>query len=304
MKTNLFKPMLAASGTFDATKFRFPLYASPKIDGIRAVVLNEQLLARSLKPIPNLFISSLLSGLEQLELMDGELTVGSPFSKDVYKQTVSGVMTIVGEPDFKFNVFDQVGKEIYTTRRKNLEDKVKRLPKSLRKYIQIHEQKLINSPDELPAYEKSCVELGYEGVIVRLPEGRYKFGRSTFKEQFLVKFKRFEDGEARIVGFKARRHNGNEAQINELGNKSRSLKKEGMVELETLGALIAVGINGTYKDVQFDVGTGFSDDLANHIWTNRESFLDTIFKYKYDPNGNYEKPRFPVYQGARDLVDM
>ena len=92
--------------------------------------------------------------------------------------------------------------------------------------------------------------------------------------------------------------------LNELGVKARSSKKAGMVELETLGALIAVGVNGTYKDVQFDVGTGFSDDLADHIWTNRESFLDTVFKYKYDPNGNYDKPRFPVYLGPRNPIDM
>jgi len=56
---------------------RFPLLASPKLDGIRAIVRNGQVLGRSLKPLPNKLIQRML-GREDLEGLDGELIVGNP----------------------------------------------------------------------------------------------------------------------------------------------------------------------------------------------------------------------------------
>jgi DNA ligase 1 len=47
-----FKPMLAVD-CGDVNALRFPLFASPKLDGVRAVVMNGGLMSRSLKPIPN-----------------------------------------------------------------------------------------------------------------------------------------------------------------------------------------------------------------------------------------------------------
>lgn len=65
-----FKPMLAAT-VVDRTKLRFPFLASPKLDGIRCIVLDGQVLSRSLKPIRNKFIVKQLQGLPNL---DGELS--------------------------------------------------------------------------------------------------------------------------------------------------------------------------------------------------------------------------------------
>ena len=49
--TKAFKPMLASP--MELEHVRWPMYASVKLDGIRAVVRDGKLLSRSLKPIPN-----------------------------------------------------------------------------------------------------------------------------------------------------------------------------------------------------------------------------------------------------------
>jgi DNA ligase-1 len=58
----MFKPMLASPA--DMSKLRFPLWLSPKLDGIRALVINGVVMSRSLKPIPNQHVQSLFGHLE------------------------------------------------------------------------------------------------------------------------------------------------------------------------------------------------------------------------------------------------
>ena len=70
--TTSFKPLLAKD--YDPALLRFPVLASPKIDGVRATVLNNQLVSRSLKPIPNKLVFKALSN-SALHGVDGELTV-------------------------------------------------------------------------------------------------------------------------------------------------------------------------------------------------------------------------------------
>ena len=43
---------------------------------------------------------------------------------------------------------------------------------------------------------------GYEGLMLRDPNGVYKFGRSTVKENILLKVKDFMDDEAEIISFR------------------------------------------------------------------------------------------------------
>ena len=86
--TRSFAPMLASDAELD--KLRFPLLASAKLDGVRAVVKNGVVLSRSLKKIPNDYVQSLFKHLEHF---DGELIVGEPTSKTCYRDTVSGVMS-------------------------------------------------------------------------------------------------------------------------------------------------------------------------------------------------------------------
>jgi len=290
--------MLAAT-VQDITTLRYPLLASSKLDGVRAFVENGLVLSRSRKLIPNLHVQE---KFKYLEGYDGELIVGDPTAKDCYRTTVSGVMSQSGEPTVHFMVFDQVRipTDFFQYRLQCVEDKY-RLP-----------HRGIDSSEELLHYEEEILNSGYEGVILRDPKGRYKFGRSTLREQGMLKLKRFEDSEGVVVGFDELMHNGNPATTNALGHTEHSSHKAGLVGRNTLGALVVKIPEGFLIEAgrwdgtgnTFNIGTGFTDAERAHIWQEREAFKGAIVKFKYLPIGVKDKPRHPVFLGWRHKEDM
>ena len=249
----MFKPTLAVNA--DLAKIVYPVYASPKLDGIRCSIVGGKALSRKLKPIPNKHVYDTLSK-NVLEGLDGELIIGSPTSKTVYTDSVSGVMRHTGTPAFTYYVFDMHDAPSPYARRRSL------MLTSLGlgnwagfPQICLLEQNLIHNEIELLAYETAKVAEGYEGVILRSPEAPYKFGRSTVKEGYLLKVKRFEDSEAEIIGIEEEMHNANAAETNELGRTKRSSAKAGKVGKGTMGALV---VRDIHSGVEFNIGTGFT----------------------------------------------
>lgn len=287
------KPMLASPA---GPIIPYPMLLSPKLDGIRCLIIDGVAVGRSLKPIPNKHAQRLF-GRPELNGLDGELIVGSPTAKDVFQQTSSGVMSIEGEPEVMFHVFDDFMETGGFQRR--LHTAHRRIKKQ--KFCEPVPHDQILNEDQLAEWEQDYLAMGYEGVMLRHPDGPYKHGRSTAKEAWLLKVKRFEDGEARIIGFRALMHNANEAKRNELGYLERPSHKAGKVSKQTLGALIVKDLK---TGVEFDIGTGFTADQRQLLWSVGDNLIGRIVKYKSQPTGVKEKPRFPVFLGFRDAVDM
>src|SRR5574337_1500729 len=96
--------LLAAKANL--AKLRFPLIASPKIDGIRAIVLKGLLLSRQFKLIPNEHAQALF-GRPEYEGFDGELIAAPPTAPDLFQLTTSVVMSqSVKCGALRFMVFD------------------------------------------------------------------------------------------------------------------------------------------------------------------------------------------------------
>lgn len=278
---------------------KFPCYASPKIDGIRCHIDVEDnkvvALTRANKPIPNELLRQKLiqSGINYF---DGELTLGEPTSPNVFRNTTSVVMS-KEHPDWdkiQFNVFDLAIKQYPFSIRKNMLDIIQS-----KGFIRLVEQRLITNVIELSHFEEECLKKGYEGICTRSVDGFYKEGRSTLKEQKLLKIKRFKDAEAIVVGFEEKMHNENELTVNELGHAHRSSCKDAMIPADTLGALV-VNMNGTV----FSIGSGFDNVTRDYIWANRDNLIGSIVKFKYFPVGVKDAPRFPIFLGFRDKDDM
>jgi DNA ligase-1 len=238
--------------------------------------------------------------------MDGELGVGSPTDPDFYRNTVSAVMREDGEPDFRFYVFDRVDlfeekARPYVRRVIDLADISLRA--ELGEQFVPHRWQLLHSRDDLDRYEERALTEGYEGVMIRDPDGPYKQGRSTAKEGYLLKVKRFNDAEGRIVGFEEKMHNGNAAFTSEIGRTKRSSHQENMVPTGTLGALILEGVTA-FEGLRFNVGTGMDDALRADIWSRRDDLMGSLVKFKYFAIGGKDLPRFPVFLGFRDSTDM
>ena len=284
--------MLADPIDFD--KVRWPLLGSVKLDGIRCFLPEGKPLTRSLKDIPNKFIRETLSAFHY-DKFDGEIIVGDPAAKDCYHVTNSAVMSRDGEPDFTFWVFDLVHPELpYLERYKILEDVA--LPR-----VKVLDQFWLENMDELLAFEEQCLNEGHEGIMLRQPQAKYKFGRSTAKGGELNKLKRFVDFEARILGYEEEMENTNEAKVNALGLTERSSHKAGLVGKGRLGALICEEPNNL---LPFRVGTGFTAKQRAELWEIRESLPDQLAKLKSFPVGVKDLPRFSVFLGLRDRRDL
>lgn len=287
------KPMLAAPA---GELIHLPALLSPKLDGIRCLIIDGVACGRSLKPLPNKYVQKLF-GRPELNGLDGELIVGLPTAKDVFQATSSGVMSIEGEPEVMFHVFDDFTESGGFQRR--LHTAQRRIKKQ--KCCIGVDHHLIKAAADLNQWEEDYLTLGYEGVMLRSLDGPYKHGRSTAKEGYLLKVKRFEDSEAKIVGFSELMHNANEAKRNELGHLERSSHKAGKVGKQMLGA---VTVQDLKTGVEFDIGTGFTEDQRKKLWAERKDLIGLTVKYKSQPTGVKEKPRFPVFLGFRDKVDM
>ena len=292
------RPMLAEKAPSDRSKLSYPLLASPKLDGVRCLIKDGKPVSRTLKPIPNSHIQEVLSRPE-LEGLDGELIVGDPAAPGCLSRTVSGVMSEAGQPDFTFFVFDNWRREEqYSSWHYNFFRSLKSC--GPRPYIEYLPQETQTSVWHLDQYIERQLDKGFEGVVTRSPDSLYKFGRSTLKQQWMLKIKERERSEALVVGTIPLLHNWNMPEINALGLTERTSHKDNKVEAAMLGALVCQ----TPEGVTFKVGTGFTLEQRERMWNDRDELIGLICSYEHSPYGIKQAPRNPSFIGFRNPIDM
>ena len=272
------------------------------VHNCRAVVLDSVVYSRTMKPIRSEAIQRLF-GKPEYNNFDGELIYGSASSQDCFNKSTSFCMSRdipagMDEKEAKFFVFD------YYDTDHSFIDRIDKIITGWPEETQVYKlsQYLVNDAEQLLAYEKQFVDAGFEGLMCKSVNGRYKEGRSTLKEGILGKLKRFSDSECIVLGFEEKLHNTNEAKVNELGYTERSSSKDGLVGAGTLGALLVKDIK---TGVEFSIGSGYNDEQRKEIWENQEQWIGQVVKYKYFAvQSSYSKPRFPIYLGIRDQDDM
>lgn len=293
------RPLLAAT-LDDISTLKYPVLATPKLDGIRVLKVGGKAVTRKFKPIPNTYIKELL----EKHLPDG--VDGEIMTPGTFNDIQSKVMSFDGEPEFTFYAFDYVKDSLIKPYKDRMLDMVNALESVVKDStlpfsINLLTPVLVRTVDELLELESQCLEHGFEGVMIRQPDGKYKCGRSTPKEQILMKLKRFMDAEARVIDFEEKMQNDNVQERDEFGLAKRSSKKEGLIPANTLGSLIVEDLN---SGVRFGIGSGFDDELKREIWINRTKYKNKIVKYKYQSVGAKDAPRFPVFLGFRSELDL
>lgn len=313
---NVKKPMLAVDYE-DVKNIQFPVYASPKLDGVRGLIDEGSELARvrsrALKLIPNVKVQDLLSLVPAG--FDGELIAGDPTAKDAYRKTVSMVMSDDKPVDgLAFHVFDIQADGPYTKRLVQLQSY---FYDHFGAHLTFVPQTLVYNIADLLALEEEYLTLGYEGLILRTPNSPYKHGRSTLKDGYLLKMKRFADGEATILGVTELMHNDNDAKTNELGHTSRSHQKAGMRPSGTMGTLV---VKDNVTGINFEIGTGFDAIERKRFMPEvltiigetegdkkpiyQTSLEGAMVKYRHFLVGAKDKPRHPSFQGFRAPFDI
>lgn len=284
----------------DLAKIRFPILASPKIDGFRCV-LGEHPLTSRLSRFPNEYFHSELSGvLQQGTLLDGEVVVGSRSAKGVLGRTSSGLTSRQGEPDFTLWVFDRPGESHFMYRYASATNLVQALG---HRRIRILRHRLIYELKDLERYIEEKLDLGFEGVMTRSPKGPYKEGKSTLREQYLLKIKPFDTFEARITGYYEEMENTNEAKRLVTGKINRSSAKAGKKAKGTLGGFIGKELK---TGVEVRVGGGFTAKQRRDFWLRRDELVDTgaIMSCTKQKVGEKDKPRHPNFSHLRPEWDV
>lgn len=285
------KPLLA--GKFNSEKAKFPYAATPKIDGIRFLMVGGAALTRSFKPIRNEYLQKILSS-NLPEGIDGELTSGSTF------QECSSIMRIKGEPDFKVWIFDFVNPKGELKPYKERMDELRKFENFNIPSYEILFPKIVSNQEQIDQLMINNLNAGYEGLMLRDPNGIYKFGRSSVKENILLKVKEFMDDEAEIISFREKMINTNEGLKDNFGRTKRSSCQDGLKPSGTLGGLILRNSEG----LEFSCGSGLNDALRDEIWKNKSKYLGKLVKYKFMSKGIKDLPRHPVFMGFRDETDL
>ena len=280
---------------------KYPVLATLKKDGIRAIKLGD-LASRTLKKIPNLSISERSKKLPygfDMELWNPALT---------YDQVESIVMSKRHKDEglIQFHVLDWYTEGHYE----------RRLRLAYEACHSSFESRLIEpNPDIIhPScfYARNAGELMYffkqsedqdgEGICFRLPDSPYKQGRSTLREQYLIKLARYTRAECVIVGFEEQLLNTNPEETNFVGLTKRPSFKAGMIGKGVLGAFLVKNKEG----VEFRIGTGvgLTDKKRAEIWDSRVAWIGKTIVYKSKKHGEKLKPRSPIYVGERKDIDL
>jgi DNA ligase-1 len=297
----MFKPLLAPNEDplkfpdyFD--KLQYPLWCSPKYDGIRGVVKHGSVLSRSGLRLPSRQVQELYSAFAHF---DGEIIEGNPQDFGVYNRTQSHVMSHDKPGNLSFHVFDFTHEFLLNEPFSViLAELMVLLPE--RADVMLIPHIPVHNLDELLAYEDLCLDQGFEGIMMRNPNAPYKQGRATFRQNIIYKLKRFEDAEAEVVGFEEQMHNDNELEKDELGYAKRSTKKDGLKAADTLGKFLV-----EFQGQTITVAPGaFTHPQRKYIWENQNRFLGELLKFRFFNHGSKNKPRQPRAVGWRDKMDL
>lgn len=277
----------------------YPIVGSPKLDGFRCIV-DEEPKTSSLKPWPNDFIRNELSN-PIYHGFDGEIVVGNPTDPNVYHNTSGPVRRRDGQPDFKLYVFDRWNAGNYNYKERWL-DWMETIPENLNRII-VLEQRLLNSREEVLAYEKELLEQGFEGAMIRSIDGLYKQGRCSYRDMNIFKRKPFDECEATIIECIEGLQNMNEQKENELGYMRRSSHKANKVPKGTLGAF---RVKSKLWPSSFTVGLGegYTNELKQDIWNRRDEYIGQVATIKYQKYGSRDAPRIPSVIKIRPDWDL
>lgn len=323
MKEKSFKPQLIANDEIDINQLTYPLLISTKLDGIRMIVKDGQILTRSLKPLPNLQLNQKFEHLrkfteEQDIILDGEVFApGIPF-----QFIVSCVMTEDCFTKQSVKKWDELCKEhnFYRTREEvlaklkfycfdSIKDKNNEIPFGKRHgfveeclvgFCNIAcpvEQIPVDNAEEIEQYFEKVLEEGFEGLIIRNAKSPYKYGRTRISENNSYKLKPWVTEDAKIIGFvQATKVNKDaEKTITELGMSRTSKKQEDRHLIEKAQAFVV-----DFKGKELSVPIAMPDAQKEYIWSHQDEYLGQWIEFKYMTVGMKDLPRIPKFIRMRE----
>ena len=277
-------------------RLQFPVFASDKEDGIRCI--NHPTfgpVSQKFLPIPNDWIRHCIS---QLPIgLDGEIVIPGMDFNDI--QSIVMSRRKMGQADFRFLTFDdiQYAECHYDVRYQLMRNKYETwggVPE--REYWKILTQTQCDHESSVWLCYEDALKRKKEGLMLRDPRAPYKSGRSTLREQFLLKLKPTETDEAIIIDFIEQFENCNAATHDEWGLSKRSKHLANLRGKGTLGAFVC-----EWRGHVFNIGSGIglTAKLRQKIWDNKSAYKSLPLTFRYQASGMKTLPRSPQFLGFR-----
>jgi len=296
MKT--FKPILAPNQAVDIKNLKYPLLVSYKLDGIRCIFKDGQMYSRALKQFPNIRLRERFSHLAKLSkekniILDGEL-----LAKSLTFNELSGITRQLDKiipQDQYFYCFDIIINEDFELPFKNRLNNLIKIRGEIN--VKLLDQMPIDTAPDIAALYERALNWGCDGLILRDPNGRYKFGRATVKEGLIYKMKPFMTFDSKIINViqATEVREGAEKKINELGRSVTSKKKDDRILIEKASAFVVM-----YEGKELKVTIAMTDEEKEEVWKNKSKYINRWIEYKGMLVGSKDLPRHPIFLRFRD----
>lgn len=332
-----FKPMLAIDATDHINNIKYPKLASYKLDGIRCIfhpVLG--MVSRSLKFIQNKQLKEKFERIVNLSKSTETIYDGELYSHELtFQEITRAVMTqdfwdsktkkkLMNELGFddedndinsakyikyvnrlidniKFHMFEYL--DLFYKNDPTFSDRYDTMNDEnnyLGDYVVIVKQVEVNSSYEIEELFIKVLKEGYEGLILRSPESYYKHGRSTLKEEGMLKIKPFNSFDTKIIGIEqsTKVDPNAEKSVNELGHSVTSRKKDDRILIPKASAFFV-----KYKKNTLKVSIAMTDEEKMEVWENQSKYIGRMIEYKGMLIGAKDVPRHPVFIRFREDRD-
>jgi len=268
IKVPVFECMLADDSKKHESKLKGQVFVEPKLDGVRVIAICDTkkdevvLMSRNGKelvnfPHINTQLYHLLGELDQSWVFDGEIMSADfqSLMKQIHRkgdaQTEDAILNLFD--CMPLHMFQQGGCTEPLTKRKEWLESFQFGPN-----FQIIESvpfDLDKEYDRFMDYNRSCIDKGYEGIMIKPQNGVYECKRSSL----WLKVKPFIEVSLTVVAV-------------EEGTGRNSGK---------LGALIVEGTDNG-KFIRTNVGSGLTDEDRESFWKDTEKLIGQIVEVRAD----------------------
>lgn len=297
-----FKPMLFPNDPFKVENIKGEYMVSPKLDGIRCIFVDGEMLSRKFKPIRNAQVQKRFNHLKALSKRTGLVYDGELYIYGMNFPDISGYVMSMDKPipeDLKFHIFDIYDPEMPDEAAYSRHNHIQSLPET--PYLEKVPQFVLNNVEAiLEAYEKFR-DLGYEGAILKSTKSRYKCGRLTINSRDGYKLKPYQTWDVEVVDVEqaTKCKDGDEYRtITELGKSKTSKKKDDRELVEKAASFIFM-----FNGFECRASLAMTDPQKEEVWKNRKSYIGKRIEVKGMTVGSKDRIRHPIFVRFRDDLD-
>jgi DNA ligase-1 len=279
--------MLADAKQPKLADIKYPIIAQTKLDGFRCVYFPKErvFMGRNGKPVRNENLNKYFEEFVKRNtkhVIDGEL-----YSDTLSFNEIASILNSEDKPldGIYYCAYDFMREDewacqksvyVYLTRINNLAIAVKQWNKEGVKNVSVVTSEDLQNEAAVQNFYQWALDQGFEGLMLKDPNGAYQWKRVTVKSGIMMKLKPHDEYDGQIIGF-----------------EEGTGQHKGM-----LGSFI-VEVEGIRNAVS--VGSGFTEAQRTEIWKNPYPYVRQWIKLKgFEVTEGKESLRFPIFLSFRD----